>query len=54
METCKNNRGEIELYDLENDISESLNLAEKHPENFENLKTKYKEWRSEMGEPMGK
>lgn len=49
----KNNRGEIELYDLENDISESLNLAEKHPEIYENLQTKYKQWRSEMGEPMG-
>jgi arylsulfatase A-like enzyme len=49
----KNNKGEIELYDLENDISESLNLAEKHPEIYENLHLKYREWRSEMGEPMG-
>ncbi|MEX2371044.1 MAG: sulfatase-like hydrolase/transferase [Bacteroidales bacterium] len=50
----KNNRGDIELYDLDNDISEGLNLAEQYPDIYDNLQLKYNEWRSEMGDPMGK
>ncbi len=44
----------FELYDLEVDISETNNLARKHPEIVEQLKRKYLEWKSKMAPQMKK
>lgn len=47
-------KGELELYDMENDWVEKNNVAEQYPKKVEALKTKYEKWRAEMGKPMGK
>jgi hypothetical protein len=39
------------LFDLENDIGETINLADKHPEIIQELKEIYNEWRLEMSDP---
>jgi uncharacterized sulfatase len=41
--------GAIELYDLENDLNEQNNLAEKMPEKAAELYTKLKNWRKSVG-----
>lgn len=43
----------LELYDLQNDLSESQNLATQNPEKTNELKLKYEKWRAEMKTPMG-
>ncbi|WP_165698004.1 sulfatase [Flavobacterium nackdongense] len=43
----------LELYDLQNDISESRNLAAQNPDKTNELKLKYEKWRAEMKTPMG-
>ena len=45
--------GEIELYNLSNDISETKNLVEVQPERTKKLLTELHEWQTEVGaEPM--
>jgi hypothetical protein len=41
-------KGAFELYDLEADIGETSDLAEKYPEILEQLKRKYSGWKNEM------
>ncbi|MDX1471804.1 MAG: sulfatase-like hydrolase/transferase, partial [Flavobacteriaceae bacterium] len=48
----KNKKGELELYNLFEDISESENLAKEYPEIVSSLSHKYEEWREEMETPM--
>jgi len=43
----------LELYDLENDISESNDLAAQNPDKANELRLKYEKWRAEMKTPMG-
>lgn len=43
----------LELYDLQNDISESKDLAAQNPDKTNELKLKYEKWRTEMKTPMG-
>jgi arylsulfatase A len=40
----------LELYDVENDPSERINLAKKHPEVVDDLLTKYENWFDEVTE----
>jgi len=47
-------KGNLELYNLDKDISEQNNLASRYPDKVNSLENKYKKWRSEMGAPMGK
>jgi arylsulfatase len=42
-------RGRWELYDLEQDRSEMNNLADKHPQIVQQLKSKYEEWAKRCG-----
>ncbi len=42
-------RRQWELYDLERDRSEIRNLADRHPEIVEKLKSKYEEWAQRVG-----
>lgn len=42
-------RRQWELYDLERDRSEIRNLADKHPEIVQQLKSKYQEWAQRVG-----
>jgi arylsulfatase A-like enzyme len=44
----------LELYNLETDKCEQINLAEKYPDRVKSMNSKYLKWRSEMGKPMGK
>jgi len=44
--------GRLELYNLENDISEKQNLAEKLPELTAALAAELREWRQKVGAPM--
>jgi arylsulfatase A-like enzyme len=44
--------GSVELYNLENDISEAHNLAGELPDRATELKGKLQEWRKEMGAAM--
>ena len=44
-------RGEVGLYNLKDDISESNNLKDQHPEKFQELEKLYADWFAEMGEP---
>jgi uncharacterized sulfatase len=44
--------GAFELYDLKNDISESLNLADSMPEKVEELRYMMEYWRFEVGAQM--
>jgi len=46
-------KAELELYDLEKDISETNDLASAYPEKVSELQGKYKTWRAEMKSPMG-
>jgi len=46
-------KAQLELYDLENDVSESHDLAAQNPEKTNELKLKYEKWRAEMKTPMG-
>lgn len=46
--------GTLQLYNLEEDLGEQSNLALLYPDRVHALKTKYKQWRSEMGTPMSK
>ncbi len=46
-------KGVLELYDIENDIGESIDLAAQNPDKTNELKLKYEKWRSEMSTPMG-
>jgi len=46
-------KGDLELYNMEEDWVEQNNLALQHPEKVEALKKKYEVWRSGMGKPMG-
>lgn len=43
----------LELYDLQNDLSESKNIAAQNPDKTNELKLKYEKWRAEMKTPMG-
>jgi arylsulfatase A-like enzyme len=43
------NRGQWELYDLQRDRSENRNLANKHPQIVQQLKSKYEEWAQRVG-----
>ncbi len=45
-------KNRIELYDLEGDLSETTNLAAKHPEVVSELKEKYNTWLDEMADPV--
>jgi arylsulfatase A-like enzyme len=47
-------KGNLELYNLEEDAVEQKNLVEEFPEITADLKEKYTSWRKEMGTPMGK
>jgi len=47
-------KGNLELYNLEDDALEKHNLAEEYPDKVSDLKVKYTSWRNEMGTPMGK
>jgi arylsulfatase A-like enzyme len=47
-------KGNLELYNLEDDAVEQKNLVEEFPEIATDLKEKYTGWRNEMGTPMGK
>ncbi len=47
-------KGSTELYNLDEDLSEENNLALQFPDKVADLKTKYEEWRNEMGTPMSK
>lgn len=40
------------LFNLQEDIGESINKAEEYPELVQHLKRDYLDWRSEMGKPM--
>lgn len=44
----------IELFDLEKDLSETTNLAAKHPKVVSELTAKYNTWLDEMADPISK
>ncbi len=44
----------IELFDLENDLSETTDLAAKHPKVVSELTDKYNTWLDEMADPVSK
>lgn len=46
-------QGSLELFNMEEDWVEQINLALQNPEKVNALKKKYEVWRSEMGTPMG-
>lgn len=48
----KNKQGDIELYNLKNDIGESNNIISSNASIAEKLQSDYDKWRSEMGTPM--
>jgi hypothetical protein len=41
----------VELYNLANDISETKNLASKHPQKVEELKEAWQHWNSQLAKP---
>ena len=43
---------EIELYDVENDISETKNVAEQHPKVIEEIKLLANDMRSKLGDSL--
>ncbi len=47
-------KNRIELFDLEKDLSETTDLADKHPEVVSELTAKYDAWLDEMAEPVSK
>lgn len=48
----KSRRGNIELYNLKDDIGESNNIKGSNPSIAQQLEDKYNNWRKEMGQPM--
>ena len=46
-------KAQVELFNLKNDLSETTDLAQKHPEKVEELKKVYNRWLDEMAEPLG-
>ena len=48
----KNKRGDIELYNLKDDIGESKNIVSSNPEIAKRLESDYNKWRSKMATPM--
>jgi arylsulfatase A-like enzyme len=46
-------RGNLELYNLESDPNEAVNLVEEQQDMVENLQQKYTAWKSQMETPMG-
>ena len=48
----KNRTGDIELYNLQNDISESNDLQDANPSIAQQMEMQYNQWRSEMGKPL--
>ena len=46
-------KGDLELYNLKDDLVEQNNLVFQNPDKVNVLKKKYENWRSEMGTPMG-
>jgi arylsulfatase A-like enzyme len=48
-----NKAKKLELYNLENDLSETKDLSAQHPEKVADMKIKFDTWRSEMKTPMG-
>lgn len=49
----QNKAGNLELYDLLSDISEKTDLSKQNPQMVEKLNNEFKEWRSQMADPMG-
>jgi arylsulfatase A-like enzyme len=47
-------KGSLQLYNLDNDISETNNLASKESDLLKRLKELYDNWRAQMGEPISK
>ncbi len=47
-------QNQLELYNLEEDVSEKHNVAGKYPERVEKMHHEYNTWRTEMGAPMKK
>ncbi|MDH5397615.1 MAG: sulfatase-like hydrolase/transferase [Cyclobacteriaceae bacterium] len=45
---------QLGLFNLKEDIGEANNRASEHPELTKKLEQRYKTWRGEMGEPMGR
>lgn len=48
-----NKKAALELYDIEKDNIESVNLASQFPDRVADMKATYEKWRSEMKSPMG-
>jgi len=46
-------KAKTELFNLKTDLSETTDLAQKHPEKVVELKKVYNRWLDEMGEPLG-
>ena len=44
-------KGEVGLYNLKDDLGESKNLKDQHPEKFQALEKLYNDWFAQMGEP---
>jgi arylsulfatase A-like enzyme len=49
----QNKAGNLELYDLNADISEKTDLSKQNPQIVDKLNKEFKEWRSKMATPMG-
>ena len=49
----KERPGGVRLYNLAQDLAESTDLSEQHPEVFSRLMRLYEEWKSRMGEADG-
>ena len=47
-------KGSLQLYNLDNDIGETNNLASKEPKLLKRLKELYDNWRAQMGEPISR
>ena len=47
-------KARIELFDLKNDLSETTDLAKKHPQVVNELTSKYNAWLDEMADPISK
>jgi arylsulfatase A-like enzyme len=47
-------KGVLQLYNLDNDISETNNLASKEPDLLKKLKGLYDKWRAQMGEQLSR
>jgi len=46
-------KAKVELFNLKNDLGETVDLAKKHPEKIQELKKVYNRWLDEMAEPLG-